>query len=110
MCRTIVIGGGLTSGFTLTGPFEDMNAAIDFAQRVLDGEPWEVATFDDPDCYTGEPGEIVLMAGNPVDGFEIIGTFDTCLSAANWAGYTNLLAGPMARQHYSTIQLEDPDA
>jgi len=105
--RTLVVGGGLGDGFTLTGPFANLNTAIDWAERVMDG-PWEVVTFNDPAAYKGLPGDYVVLAGDPVGGFEVFGTFDTEAAAANWAGLDSLLHGPNGRQ-YSTAKLEDPN-
>ena len=68
-------------------------------------DAWEVVTFDDPAVYNGQPGDYVVLAGDPAGGFEVYGTFVDEGSAANWAGLDSLLHGPTGRQ-YSTAKLE----
>jgi len=107
MHDTIVITGDLTLGFTFVGPFDDYPDALDYANNVY-GRDWKITTIRHPAGYVGEPGDNVLVVGNPLDGFKIVGTFDTPQAAANWVGYVNLLAGPMRREQFAVTKLEAP--
>lgn len=45
----IVVAGNAVDGLAFYGPFDHLDAALDWAQRAISGEPWVIADLLDPE-------------------------------------------------------------
>lgn len=85
----VVIHGGI-HGFNFIGPFETR----------ISGEQWLLQQFDcsgdilelrKPADYTGKPGSHVVVFGDPIDGFTVLGTFLDNEVAVKWRNEKSLI-------------------
>jgi hypothetical protein len=49
-----VVYGNPVDGFTMVGPFDDSQNALDWSDRMLDSAEWWVIKLEDPDTYVTE--------------------------------------------------------
>jgi hypothetical protein len=86
----VLIIGNMVEGVSVTGPFRDSNTAIEYADNMVQGDPWVVADLD-PAITPGVPelklGEFRLNLTPNVGAYE----------AERWRAISDELLGQVQR-------------
>jgi hypothetical protein len=96
----VLIIGNMVEGVSVTGPFRDANAATEYADNMVQGEPWVVADLD-PAITPGVPelklGEFRLNLTPNVGAYE----------AERWRAISDELLGQVQRlRHIAKTRAE----